>query len=93
MNFVLFQTSEDEFRPPLKKRKVGRPRKNASPFDEVTKKQLSQNQKKEKPLSLCSSILSTVGVIKSNKLETTFSSSQYKIKPKLKAEVKVSYIK
>lgn len=80
-----FQTSEDEFRPPLKKRKVGRPRKNANPFDEVIKK----HQKKEKCVSLSSSLSSNVSTIKIKKIETSSSSGQYKIKPKLKAEVKV----
>lgn len=84
------QTSEDEFRPPLKKRKVGRPRKNPNPFDEVIKKHLSQSPKKDKQLSSSSGLLSSVSTIKINKIETP-SCSQYKIKPKLKAEVKVSY--
>lgn len=83
-----FQTSEDEFRPPLKKRKVGRPRKNPSPFDEVIKKHLSQNKKKEKPVSLTGASNGALKIV-TNKVET-FSSGQYKIKPKLKAEVKVS---
>lgn len=74
----------------MKKRKVGRPRKYPSPFDEVFKKQVSQNQKKEKPVSsLSPGLLSGVAVIKTNKVETS-TSGQYKIKPKLKAEVKVS---
>lgn len=86
-----FQTSEDEFRPPLKKRKVGRPRKNPNPFDEGIKKHLAQTPKKEKQQgSLSLDLLSTVSTIKINNIETP-SSGQYKIKPKLKAEVKVSY--
>jgi len=68
----------------LKKRKVGRPRKNVNLIDEIVKKR----QKKEKSVS-SSSVLNTVATIKVNKIETS-SSGQYKIKPKLKAEVKVS---
>lgn len=87
-----FQTTseEDELRPPVKKRKVGRPRKIVSADDEGLKKPQSQNQKKEKPI--CSSsagLISSVATIKVNQIETS-SSGQYKIKPKLKAEVKVS---
>ena len=74
----------------MKKRKVGRPRKNPNLFDEVTKKHLSQNLKKEKPASISSGLLSRISTIKINKIEIP-SSGQYKIKPKLKAEVKVSY--
>ncbi|CAH1708038.1 unnamed protein product [Aphis gossypii] len=83
-------TSEDEFRPPLKKRKVGRPRKNPNPFDEVIKKHLSQSPKKDKQLSSSSGLLSSVSTIKINKIETP-SCNQYKIKPKLKAEVKIKH--
>lgn len=76
----------------MKKRKVGRPRKHANPFDEVIKKHFSQNHKKEKQVSLSSSMMSSsVTTIKANKAETS-SSGQYKIKPKLKAEVKVSLV-
>lgn len=76
----------------MKKRKVGRPRKYPSPFDEGFKKGVSQNRKKEKQVTtLPSGLLSGVAVIKTNKVETSSSTSgQYKIKPKLKAEVKVS---
>lgn len=75
----------------MKKRKVGRPRKQENPFDEVIKKHF-QNQKKEKPVSFSSSMMScSVTTIKANKIETS-SSGQYKIKPKLKAEVKVSWV-
>jgi len=79
------QTSEDEFKPPLKKRKVGRPRKNPKPppIEEVVVKKY---QKKEKPIS--SKPLNNVPTIKVNKIESS-SNGQYKIKPKLKAEVKV----
>jgi len=82
--------SEDEFRPPLKKRKVGRPRKVQNPFDEVIKKHLSLTPKKEKPVSISSGLLSRVSTVKINSIETP-SAGQYKIKPKLKAEVKVSF--
>lgn len=82
----LLQNGEDEFRPPIKKRKVGRPRKNTSSVDEASKK---QNQKKEKQVFLSSSLLNGVATVVTNKVETS-SSGQYKIKPKLKAEVKVS---
>ncbi|XP_022173862.1 uncharacterized protein LOC111036220 isoform X4 [Myzus persicae] len=82
--------SEDEFRPPLKKRKVGRPRKIQNPFDEVIKKHLSLTPKKEKPVSISSGLLNGVSTIKINNLETA-SSGQYKIKPKLKAEVKIKH--
>lgn len=74
----------------MKKRKVGRPRKQINPFDENTKKPFPQNHKKEKQAPLSSSFISSVETIKVNKIETS-SSGQYKIKPKLKAEVKVSY--
>lgn len=70
---------------------MGRPRKHANPFDEVIKKHLSQNQKKDKQAPLSSGLMSSVTTIKANKVETS-SSGQYKIKPKLKAEVKVSWI-
>lgn len=52
---------------------------------------MSQSQKKEKQGSLTPGLLNSVATIKVNKVETS-SSGQYKIKPKLKAEVKVSYI-
>jgi hypothetical protein len=74
----------------LKKRKVGRPRKQLNLFDENKKKNFPQNHKKEKQAPSSSGFISSVGAIKVNKIETS-SSGQYKIKPKLKAEVKVSY--
>lgn len=74
----------------MKKRKVGRPRKIQNPFDEVIKNHLSQTPKKEKPVSISSSLLNRVSTVKINNIETP-ASTQYKIKPKLKAEVKVSY--
>ncbi|VVC35716.1 Hypothetical protein CINCED_3A015236 [Cinara cedri] len=83
-------TSEDEFRPPLKKRKVGRPRKYPSPFDEAIQKHQLQNQKKDKPISLSSNLISNIATIKTTQVETS-SSGQYKIKPKLKAEVKIKH--
>lgn len=84
----LILTSEDEFKPPLKKRKVGRPRKNPNPpIDEVVVKKY---QKKEKPVSSSSKSLNNVPTIKVNTTETS-SSGQYKIKPKLKAEVKIKH--
>lgn len=88
--FFFLQTSEDEFRPPLKKRKVGRPRKYPSPFDEAIKKHQSLNQKKDKPTPLSSNLINSVTTIKTTQIDTS-SSGQYKIKPKLKAEVKVSW--
>ncbi|XP_050541602.1 uncharacterized protein LOC126905686 isoform X2 [Daktulosphaira vitifoliae] len=86
----LIVTSENDFRSPIKKRKVGRPRKNSSPFDEILSKHLSKNQNKEKQVPLSSGIVNSVATIKTNKSEIS-SGNQYKIKPKLKAEVKIKH--